>query len=342
MPRAAVPGRPDTIHDLIYPSHGYRDELRRQGIKPHDHARDNRRYIKELQAKIAERKLAIAEAAKAGAATPRRRLTRSASCVMPGTRSPVPRSGSASARSPAPAAKKNFYAGKPHQPTQQVTRTGKTAAWVEPPLLVDDPSWQSPARRAPLPARGGRENQATQASPATDFVAKNIAAAAACRPRNVRSAPPTGRALTPRAAPLGKLPSYLIDRKLEIARIQAEEAANALPPGVPPNHRILPKVFKASHAHTTACAGAPPHTTVPSIASQSVATSQEDCVRVLEQIRASRVEVEKELDCFPFVIDTPTQKARHSQLLKELKQLETAEEAFSRKRVVVADDFTCP
>lgn len=309
MPRAAVPGRPDTIHDLIYPSHGYRDELRRQGIKPHDHARDNRRYIKELQAKIAERKLAIAEAAKAGAATPRRRLTRSASCVMPGTRSPVPRSGSASARSPAPAAKKNFYAGKPHQPTQQVTRTGKTAAWVEPPLLVDDPSWQSPARRAPLPARGGRENQATQASPATDFVAKNIAAAAACRPRNVRSAPPTGRALTPRAAPLGKLPSYLIDRKLEIARIQAEEAANALPPGVPPNHRILPK---------------------------------EDCVRVLEQIRASRVEVEKELDCFPFVIDTPTQKARHSQLLKELKQLETAEEAFSRKRVVVADDFTCP
>lgn len=70
--------------------------------------------------------------------------------------------------------------------------------------------------------------------------------------------------------------------------------------------------------------------------------SQEDCLRVLDEIRKSRVEVEKELDCFPFVVDTPTQKARHAQLTKELTQLEAAEKAFSRKKVVVADGTSYP
>jgi len=33
------------------------------------------------------------------------------------------------------------------------------------------------------------------------------------------------------------------------------------------------------------------------------------------------------------VIDMPTQKARHAQLIKELAQLEAADRAFSRKKV---------
>jgi hypothetical protein len=45
----------------------------------------------------------------------------------------------------------------------------------------------------------------------------------------------------------------------------------------------------------------------------------------------------RELDAFRFVIDTPTQKARHAQLISELAHLEAAEKAFSRKKVIVAD-----
>lgn len=241
MPRAAVQGRPDTIHDLIYPSHGYRDQLKRQGIKPHDHGRDNRRYIKELQAKIAERKLMSAAEADAAATTPGRKFMRVASRVASDLSTPRPASAPSARRQSAPA-QRNFYAGKPHQPSQQVTRTGKTAAWVEPPLLVDDPTVPASARRAPVPPRGVNENMPTQASPTTDYVAKNIAAAAQQRQASARSATREQRALAPRSAPLGKLPAYLIDRKLELARILAEEAANALPPGVPPNHHVLPKV----------------------------------------------------------------------------------------------------
>jgi hypothetical protein len=241
MPRAAVPGRPDTIHDLIYPSHGYRDQLKRQGIKPHDHVRDNRRYIKELQAKIAERKQISAANAEAAATTPGRKFMRVASRITADLSIPRPASAPSPRRQSAPA-QRNFYAGKPHQPSQQVTRTGKTAAWVEPPLLVEDPTVSGPARRAPVPPRGGSENMPTQASPTTDYVAKNIAAAAQQRRASARSATREQRPLAPRTSPLGKLPAYLIDRKLELARIAAEEAANALPPGVPPNHHVLPKV----------------------------------------------------------------------------------------------------
>jgi len=242
MPRAAVPSRADTIQDLLYPSHGYRDDLKRHGVKPHNHARDNRRYIQELQAKIAERKLAIATAAEAAATTPRRRFGGVASLVSVDIASPS-RPGSAPSRRPQTAPpRRNFYAGKPPQPTQQVTRTGKTAAWSEPPLLVDYPAAPSSACRAPVPPRGGSENVPTQSSPAPDFVARNIAAAARQRPKSARGAAPAERVPFQHFKSLGKLPAYLIDRKLELARVAAEEEANALPPGVPPNHHVLPKV----------------------------------------------------------------------------------------------------
>ncbi|EOD15999.1 hypothetical protein EMIHUDRAFT_210977 [Emiliania huxleyi CCMP1516] len=181
MPRAAVSvpaSRPSTAQELIYPTHGCRDVLRRHGIKPHDHARDNRRHIKELQQQVSERKAAAeAEAAKAASKAARRRAEGAYSAVPSRVAAQLaarPSSAPPSRHRPSP---RNFYVGAPLQPAKQ---------------------------------------------------------------------------------PAGKLPSYLIDRKLELAQRAAEKAAAAMPPEVPPHHHLLPR---------------------------------EDCERVLADIRAARAEV---------------------------------------------------
>ena len=45
-----------------------------------------------------------------------------------------------------------------------------------------------------------------------------------------------------------------------------------------------------------------------------------------------------QLDAFPFVVDTVGQRQRHEALTKQLAQLEAADKAFSRTKVVVADE----
>jgi len=314
MPRAAVSvpaSRPSTAQELIYPTHGCRDVLRRHGIKPHDHARDNRRHIKELQQQVSERKAAEeAEAAKAASKAARRRAEGAYSAVPSRVAAQLaarPSSAPPSRHRPSP---RNFYVGAPLQPAKQVTRAGRTAAWIEPPLLVPPPP--PPAKSLPPPPllEAAAEVEAAPhpaSPPPTDYIARNIEAAKHAsrrRQASARASDAAARVLFGRPEPAGKLPSYLIDRKLELAQRAAEKAAAAVSPEVPPHHHLLPR---------------------------------EDCERVLADIRAARAELLEELDTFPFVVDTPTQKARHAQLTRELEQLDAAEAAFSRSKVVVAD-----
>ena len=51
-----------TIESLLYPVHNERDLLRRNGIHPRDHARDNKHFIKQLQNSIADKKAASLQA----------------------------------------------------------------------------------------------------------------------------------------------------------------------------------------------------------------------------------------------------------------------------------------
>lgn len=42
----------------------------------------------------------------------------------------------------------------------------------------------------------------------------------------------------------------------------------------------------------------------------------------------------------PFVIDTLGLRQRHDRLMKQLEELNAADRAFSRKKVIVSDDST--
>ena len=45
----AQANRSDAVAALLNPTTGIREEQKRKGLKPHDHTRDNKQYIKQLQ-----------------------------------------------------------------------------------------------------------------------------------------------------------------------------------------------------------------------------------------------------------------------------------------------------
>ena len=55
-------------------------------------------------------------------------------------------------------------------------------------------------------------------------------------------------------------------------------------------------------------------------------------------MRSGKSAVHAALDSFPFIVDTPGQRKRHNELMRQLAELDAADKAFSRNKVVVADD----
>ena len=60
--------RSDAVAALLNPTTGIREEQKRKGLKPHDHTRDNKQYIKQLE----QLNRAREEVAAAEASTPRK------------------------------------------------------------------------------------------------------------------------------------------------------------------------------------------------------------------------------------------------------------------------------
>lgn len=283
--------------ELINPVHGFRDAQRRKGIKPHDFTRDNRAHIKALQKLNKERREAAA-----AATTPRQspryagigsRVT--AQLARPAT------ADSAMRPPPKPSEPKPFACPKPSGPAGRIF-----TAWAPPPLLHEGaPELEPGPRKPPVPRRDERATAAPP--PAVDFVKRNAellsltpkktAAAAAVAP----SPPGTGG----KSRYHGRLPPYLLDRKLELVRAAEDKEAAARPRECPEGTHIL---------------------------------AEEERVRVLGMVRQGQQRVHAELDKMPFVVDTYGLKAKHEALSHQLAQLEAAEKAFDRRKVVVQDD----
>lgn len=70
--------------------------------------------------------------------------------------------------------------------------------------------------------------------------------------------------------------------------------------------------------------------------------SEDERVRVLALVRKAQEKAHGQLDAMPFVIDTFGLKAKHEVLTRQLAQLAAAETAFSRRKVVVANDGPAP
>ena len=99
--------------------------------------------------------------------------------------------------------------------------------------------------------------------------------------------------------------SGCLDRKLELAEKAAAAAAAAAPRECPEGTRILP---------------------------------EEERLHVLELVKKGQEKVHAQLDTLPFVIDSYGLRTKHETLTRQLNQLAAAETAFSRKKVIVADD----
>lgn len=103
----------------------------------------------------------------------------------------------------------------------------------------------------------------------------------------------------------GRVPPYLLTRKLELAGKLAAAAAAAAPRECPVGTHILPEGERRE---------------------------------MLVLIAKAQEKVHAELDEMPLIIDTYGLKLKHEGLTKQLNQLQAAETAFSRSKVVVADE----
>lgn len=207
--RGKAPAPKDTITDLLYPTHGVREELTRRGLKPRDHRLDNRRYIRELQQKVNDKREALA--ARETARLPGKREYKVTSRVT----ETISRPATAPARRQpvASAQPKNFMCGK--------NFGGRGSAWLEPPLLqLSEAELQQQAetpRRAKLKPGLPQKASAHSASARNvDFVKRNTELAGFASPRTgsatARKQGGLGAAAFMKGPSHGKLPAYLLDR----------------------------------------------------------------------------------------------------------------------------------
>lgn len=291
--------RSDRIHDVMHPAYGIRDQQIRQGKKPHDHTRDNKLHIKALMQIQTERRAARAAAAEAAAVKPSPRFASVESRVA----AQLARPASAPSR-PKPAAPgpKNFACPKPSGPPGRIF-----TAWAPPPLLGAAGTPGASAALLPRakvkPAVPSRQ-PAPPKAPAVDFVKRN-ADLAALSPRKAAASPPSPPGTGEKSRHHGRIPPYLLDRKMEMASAAAAREAALLPRECPVGTHLLP---------------------------------EEERVQVLAMVEQGRETLHKELDAMPFVIDTYGLKSKNRALHKQLEELEAAERAFSRKKVIVADE----
>jgi hypothetical protein len=285
--------RSDRMHALLSPSSGIRDEQRRRGITPKDHARDNMLKIKEIQLLAKQRREAVEAAAADVKPKPSKYGT-----VTSRVAAQLARPVSAAALPPRPTPElRNFACPKPCGPAGRVF-----TAWSPPPLMNEGAA--EPPRRAkrqpPVPTR----QPAPPPPPAVDFVKRN-AELSSLTPKKasapLASPPSTGG----KSRYHGRLPPYLLDRKLELAQAAAAREDAKKPRDCPEGTHILAD------------------------------TERE---RVLGLVVRGQERVRAELDKMPFVVDTYGLKSKHVHLTRQLDQLEAAERAFSRKKVIVADD----
>ena len=288
--------RSDRIHDVLNPSFGIRDELLRRGIKPHDHTKDNRMKIKALEKVNRERKEAAAAAQAAQARPSPRRYAGVESRVAANLSRPATADASLPPRTPPEP--RNFSCPKPQGPAGRIF-----TAWEAPPLLTSG--------REPLPPRAKMKPAVPRREPPpppaaeVDFVKRNADLSALTPRKAAAAAPPSPPGTGGKSKYHGRLPPYLLDRKLELAKVAADAAAATAPRECPPGTRIL---------------------------------AEAERLEVLALVKAGQVKVHAELDKMPFVVDSYGLRVKHEALIKQLNQLDAAETAFSRKKVIVALD----
>ncbi|KAA6419645.1 MAG: hypothetical protein FRX49_10369 [Trebouxia sp. A1-2] len=133
-----------------------------------------------------------------------------------------------------------------------------------------------------------------------DSTEKQAASAAVRRKREEEARQQRERWLTKEE--YGKVPRYLQNIKVGLARQHAEKQAAKEAALVPPGMRIMP---------------------------------EEERLEMLGILDESRQDIEAKLQALPFLIETPSQKAHKTSLERRLQEIEEANKVFSRTKVLV-------
>ena len=207
------------ISNLLNPVRGVRDQMRREGKQPRNHARDNMMAIRNQSAQ--------------------NKLQKSLDAKLPPQR-----------KSSAKVPSSNY--GKSNKQTS--------------------------------PRRG----------PSKDFINRNKSALQGIKSKKLDKEP---EQLFTEKENYGKLPRYLLQRKLQIAEEYERKREGDRQARAPPGTRLMP---------------------------------EEERLQTLIMLEANKAEVEKHLKLLPFVVETPSQIKNKTNLEKRLQEIEEAEKLFSR------------
>ena len=280
--------RSDAVAALLNPTTGIRDEQKRKGFKPHDHTRDNKQYIKQLQQMNRTRE----EVAAVEASTPRKVSSKYkdvSSRVMTPRQLDRPSTAPAARPSSArpPLEPRNFMAGRPAWQANQPFATG----WKQPapqstlaPAAAEKLS-QRCKTKAPVPKQDLTPRALGSSSSGTNFLQRNVSAASLAPRRSAAPGPPSEDR---KHEHHGTLPPYLLDRKLAHAAAVAAKEESLARRGVPAGHHVLPEQERA---------------------------------RILGAVRDGREKVNTALDSLPFVKDTMRLRQRDTQLVQQLAEI---------------------
>ncbi|KAI8590378.1 calmodulin-binding-domain-containing protein [Geranomyces variabilis] len=151
-----------------------------------------------------------------------------------------------------------------------------------------------------------RPSTASSSRSSKNFININAAQARRPPPTPPSPEPPKGGERTTRK---GEIPKYLINRKMEWARKEVERLQLIEDNKIPPGMALVP---------------------------------EDERLQTLVAIRARQDELMAALAQFPVIIETMSMKKRKAVIEASLRELEDAEELFSRKKVYVTKENVLP
>eukprot|EP00471_Norrisiella_sphaerica_P002815 CAMPEP_0184494402 /NCGR_PEP_ID=MMETSP0113_2-20130426/28624_1 /TAXON_ID=91329 /ORGANISM="Norrisiella sphaerica, Strain BC52" /LENGTH=278 /DNA_ID=CAMNT_0026880143 /DNA_START=45 /DNA_END=881 /DNA_ORIENTATION=- len=260
------------MSEILCPTNGYRGALEKKGIKPRNHHRDN---LKALKSKQSENRMT--KAMKDAADQQTVEETRERLAKFKGV-------GSAVAQHIASEPKKG------HKFLRKNTRPQSSEA------SRDKDYVSRKVKMKPAVPRGQGPGSARHPQMSRNFLAENRTAAAETKTRA-----PKAKALTENKN-FGKIPDYIIKRKIELAKKkEAKKKAakkNDLPPGM-------------------------------------VQVPEEERLEILRKLQAGKKQVSDELARFPLVVETLSRKKAKKELDDKMKEIESAIKVFSQKKVLM-------
>ena len=304
----------NTMHALLYPVSNEREAMRRQGLQPKDHAKENMRRLKELAAQKAQTQILQQSATEPepfkmqrfqGAQSQVRKwIEEEGYCMKPkgteggGMQRPATSGGcmrKGAGQSRGPASRESIV---------EVRGIGN----IEP---------REKTRMKPAVPSRAECRQSTPTRPQTqqDYIRQN--ALATIRPQSATPQRPSAarplQALTnnrpdtaPKHGQFGKVPAYLLKRKEEQLRQHAQvmQTRKEYPIDCPPGMRVM---------------------------------KNDDRLATLRQLEDSRLQLLKALADMPMIVDSLGLKQKKTSLEARLRDVEKALTIYSRTRVFVRD-----